>query len=99
MSIIEVSLSCYYILVFDDVKINIGFGFNRILGMFIVLIDGIFVFIWIIFLDRYSYINLQIVVNIEVFISMIIDSDEVSDFYFLIGVIVVNLNCGDLVYI
>lgn len=99
MSIIEVSLSCYYILVFDDVKINIGFVFNRILGMFIVLIDGVFVFIWIIFLDRYSYINLQIVVNIEVFISMIIDSDEVSDFYFLIGVIVVNLNCGDLVYI
>lgn len=98
MSIIEVGLSCYYILVFDDVKINIGFVFNRILGMFIVLIDGVFVFIWIIFLDRYSYINLQIVVNIEVFISMIIDSDEVSDFYFLIGVIVVNLNCGDLVY-
>lgn len=58
MSIIEVSLSCYYILVFDDVKINIGFVFNRILGMFIVLIDGIFVFIWIIFLDIFSYIIL-----------------------------------------
>lgn len=30
---------------------------------------------------------------------MIIDSEWVGDFYFLIGVIVVNLNCGDLVYI
>lgn len=48
MILLEVSLSLYYIFVFDNVKINIGFVYNKYFGMFIVFSDGVYVFIWII---------------------------------------------------
>lgn len=99
MSTTEVNPSRHHILVFDDVKTNIGSAFNRISGMFTAPIDGAFVFTWTIFSDRHSYINSQIVVNTEAFTSMITDSDEVSDLHSSTGVIVVNLNRGDSVYI
>lgn len=92
MSTTEVSPSRHHVLVFDDVKTNIGSAFNRISGMFTAPIDGAYVFTWTIFSDRHSYINSQIVVNTEAFTSMITDSDEVGDFHSSTGVIVVNLN-------
>lgn len=101
MSTTEVSPTRHHVLVFDDVKTNIGSAFNRISGMFTAPIDGAYVFTWTIFSDRHSdsYINSQIVVNTEAFTSMITDSDEVGDFHSSTGVIVLNLNRVDSVYI
>lgn len=99
MSTTEVSPSRHHVLVFDDVKTNIGSAFNRISGMFTAPIDGAYVFTWTIFSDKHSYIFSQIVVNTEAFTSMITDSDEVADFHSSTGVIVVNLNRWDSVYI
>lgn len=77
MSMIEYSFSLYYIFVFDDVRINIGFVYDRIFGIFLVLLNGVYVFIWIMILDYYVYVYLQIVVNIEVFIGLIIMMKQV----------------------
>lgn len=99
MSMIEYNLSLCYIFVFDDVKINIGFFYNKYFGMFIVFSDGVYVFIWIIFILCYLYVYCEIVINFQVFIGMVIDSEMVIEIYFIIGVIVVSLNCGDFVYI
>lgn len=99
MSTTEVSPSRHHILVFDDVKTNIGSAFNRISGMFTAPIDGTFVFTWTIFSDTLSYIISQIVVNTEAFTSMLTDSEQVGVYHSSTGLIIVNLNRGDSVYI
>lgn len=99
MSTTEHNPSLHHVLVFDNVKTNVGSAFDGISGMFRAPIDGVYMFTWTIFSDRHSFIFSQIVVNTEAFTSMITDSDEVSDFHSSTGVIVVSLNLGDLVYI
>lgn len=44
-----------YILWFDIVKINIGNGYYLVIGVFIVLVIGVYVFMWIIWVDVYNY--------------------------------------------
>lgn len=44
-----------YILWFDMVKINIGNGYYLVIGVFIVLVIGVYVFMWIIWEDVYNY--------------------------------------------
>lgn len=99
MSTTEHSPSLHHVLVFDDVRTNIGSAFNRISGMFTAPIDGVYVFTWTIFSDIHSYVFSQIVVNTEAFTSMVTDGEEVGDYHSSTGVVVVSLKCGDVVYI
>lgn len=99
MTTTEHSPSLHHVLVFDDVRTNIGFAFNRISGMFTAPIDGAYAFTWTIFSDKHSYIFSQIVINTQSFTSLITDSDEISDYHSSTGLIIVSLNSGDVVYI
>lgn len=48
MFIIEIGFGIYYIIIYDNEVINIGNRYNIFFGIFIVLVDGVFVFLWII---------------------------------------------------
>lgn len=54
MLIIESNFSIYYIIIYDYDVINIGNGYNRYFGIFIVFVDGVYVFFWIIFMFVYG---------------------------------------------
>lgn len=99
MTTTEHSPSLHHVLVFDDVRTNIGFAFNRISGMFTAPIDGAYAFTWTIFSDKHSYIFSQIVINTQSFTSLITDSDEITDYHSSTSLIIVSLNRGDVVYI
>lgn len=55
MLVIENSFSVYYILIFDKVCINVGNGYNGVIGIFILLKEGIYVFNWVIWMYLVEY--------------------------------------------
>lgn len=62
-------------------------------------VDGVYVLTWTMISDYHAYVYSQIVVNTEVFIGLITNSEEVGDRHSSTGVIVVHLNRNDRVYI
>lgn len=79
------------------VKINIGNGYYLVIGVFIVLVIGVYVFMWIIWMDVYNYYIIQLMKNIEgvdvVYLNLNGGIGEV------IGIVVFMVNEGDDVFI
>lgn len=79
------------------VKINIGNGYYLVIGVFIVLVIGVYVFMWIIWVDVYNYYIIQLMKNIEgvdvVYLNLNGGIGEV------IGIVVFMVNEGDDVFI
>lgn len=93
MFVIEILLSIYYIFVFNVIKINIGGGYNKYSGMFLVFVVGVYVLIWIIYFGDNGKIVFGIFVNDDMVCSIFGEINDVDyDYDFDIGVIVVLLN-------
>lgn len=64
MLIIESNFSIYYIIIYDYEVINIGNGYNWYFGIFIVFVDGVYVFLWIIFMFVFGeYMLIELILN------------------------------------
>ncbi|VDI11348.1 Hypothetical predicted protein, partial [Mytilus galloprovincialis] len=99
MSSHEANLGRHQTLVFDMVKTNLGSSYSKHTGVFTTPEKGTFVFTWTITSDFHSYIYSEILINSVPFGSIISSSDEIHDDHTATGIIVVQLNHGDVVYI
>lgn len=86
------------ILVYDVVKVNNGNGYNFIIGVFVVLEIGVYVFIWIIREVSNCYYLVQLMVNVVemgiIYFYLVVDGD-----FLVIGIVVIYVNVGDDVYV
>lgn len=86
------------ILVYDVVKVNNGNGYNFIIGVFVVLEIGVYVFIWIIREVSNCYYLIQLMVNVVemgiIYFYLVVDGD-----FIVIGIVVIYVNVGDDVYV
>lgn len=86
------------ILVYDVVKVNNGNGYNFIIGVFVVLEIGVYVFIWIIREVSNCYYLIQLMVNVVemgiIYFYLVVDGD-----FLVIGIVVIYVNVGDDVYV
>lgn len=86
------------IFVFDIVQINDGNGYNNYDGVFIVLRIGVYVFYWLIKIDVYFWVSVEIVVN-GIFIGcVVIDFQRVGVWYIGSELVVMYVNIGDYVF-
>ncbi|XP_063411569.1 caprin-2-like [Mytilus trossulus] len=88
-----------HILVFDDVKTNVGLAFNKHNGMFTAPVNGVYVFIWTVVCGRHNFNFSQLVINSNPFGAILTDSDGVDDIHTVTGSVVAELTQGDVVYI
>lgn len=66
-------MKIYEMVIFNQVLLNEGNVYNIIFGKFIVLVDGVYFFSWIIFLDVGKYFIIEIVFNNIVIVYNCID--------------------------
>lgn len=85
-------------LVYDIVKTNLGHGYKRDLGVFMVPQAGTYFFSWTIFLDLSSYHSARLIVNTEVQSAVYARTDSTS-YASTTGNAILTLNKGDEVFI
>ncbi|CAG2215512.1 unnamed protein product [Mytilus edulis] len=87
-------------LIFDAVKTNLGSFYSKHSGVFTTPEQGTYVFTWSIISDfNTGYIFTEIVINSVPFGSILSNSEEVHDDHTTTGIVVAQLNKGDLVFI
>ncbi|XP_062602499.1 uncharacterized protein LOC134264218 [Saccostrea cucullata] len=91
--------SAGHVLVFDNVKTNVGSGYNHHDGIFTAPSQGSYVFSWTIASWYHSYVYTELVVNSAAFGKIITNSQDISDEHVGSSVVAVVLNPGDVVYI
>ncbi|CAC5371555.1 unnamed protein product [Mytilus coruscus] len=99
MSKDELQPGKHHILVFDDVKTNVGLAYNKHTGTFTAPVTGVYVFIWTVVCGRHNFNFSQLVINSDPFGAILTDSDEVDDIHTVTGSVVAELNQGDVVYV
>ncbi|VDI53834.1 Hypothetical predicted protein [Mytilus galloprovincialis] len=99
MSTHETNPGRHQTLIFDMVKTNLGSSYSKHTGVFSAPEHGTYVFTWTITSGVHSYIYSEIVINSVPFGSIVTDSEEIHDYHSATGIIVVQLNHGDVVYI
>ncbi|XP_056003151.1 uncharacterized protein LOC130049467 [Ostrea edulis] len=88
----------HHTLIFDAVTVNIGQGYHKDDGIFVVPTSGVYVFAWTIAIQTNGWASVEIVVNGVVSGSAFADgSDDAWDEAG--GLIIVDVNVGDHVYI
>ncbi|XP_063399409.1 uncharacterized protein LOC134684047 [Mytilus trossulus] len=92
--------SAHHQLIFDEVKTNLGNGYSKFTGTFIVPTTGVYVFSYTIYTGNNGAINFDILVNDAVYDSIYGETDDVSaDYDSDSGTIVVALHQGDNVFL
>ncbi|CAG2215510.1 C1QL [Mytilus edulis] len=99
MSTHEANPGRHQTLIFDDVRTNLGSSYSKHTGVFSTTEHGTYVFTWTITSDINSYIFSEIVINSVPFGSIVTESEEVRDDHSATGIVVAELNHGDVVYI
>lgn len=89
----------HQILVFDVIKTNVGLAYNKHIGMFSAPNHGYYVLTWTVACGQYSAVYSQLVINSDPFGSIFTNSDEINDIHTVTGMVVAELNQGDVVYI
>lgn len=97
MILVEISFGVYYIFIFDRIWINVGFGYNNSIGVFIVLREGIYVFIWVIRMVIVEYL-IELLINDDIF-GVIFLWVKNGDDGFVSGIVVVYVIRGDVVFV
>lgn len=96
----EPNPSLHHALIFDEVKTNVGSGYNQFSGVFTAPSPGLYVFTWTIYAGNHGQTGFFIYVNHEVLGATWGETDGVArDFDSDSGSIVVSLNANDNVYI
>ncbi|KAK3098687.1 hypothetical protein FSP39_022020 [Pinctada imbricata] len=89
-----------HVLVFDVAKTNIGNAYHPHTGVFIVPETGVYVFTWGFYIGGTdNYHSLELVVNAEVWGIVHTHSVAASDYKESTGVVVVQANAGDDVFV
>lgn len=86
-------------LIFDVVKTNVGSAYNKHSGLFICPDHGIYVFTWTIVADSNGYVYSEIMINSAPFGSILTNSESISNDHTVTGIVVAEVNLGDVVYI
>ncbi|CAC5426275.1 C1QL [Mytilus coruscus] len=86
-------------LIFDVVKTNVRSAYNKHSGLFISPDHGIYVFTWTIVSDLHGYIYSEIMINSAPFGSILTNSEDITDDHTVTGIVVAEVNQGDVVYI
>lgn len=81
----------YYILKFDVVLLNKGNGYNVFDGIFIVLVLGMYVFMWLFMLEVYGYVYIEFMKNFDIIGMWYVDFIIIIVWDFVIGVVVVDV--------
>lgn len=87
------------VLIFDSVLTNLGSAYNRHNGMFTAPSSGYYVLTLTTACSTHGYIYTQIVKNSEVVGVHETNSESVGDMHLTTGIVVVNANQGDVIYI
>lgn len=100
MSSAEPNPSIHLTLISDEVKTNVGGGYNEFSGTFTAPSSGLYVFTWTIYTGSHGITGFHIYVNHDVFGATFGETDNnQDDFDSDSGSIVVSLNANDNVYI
>ncbi|XP_048751051.2 uncharacterized protein LOC125662753 [Ostrea edulis] len=92
-------LPAHHILKFDSVSINKGHGYNAYDGIFVAPTSGTYVFTWSIMSDGHGNVFSQLMKNSDIVGSRFADSSTSSEWDFSTGIVVVDVNQGDHVYV
>lgn len=100
MSASEPNPSLHHALIFNEVKTNVGGGYNQFSGMFSAPSSGLYVFTWTIYTGNHGQTGFSIYVNHDVVGATFGETDNnQNDFDSDSGSMVVSLNAHDNVYI
>lgn len=100
MSSAEPSPSVHHTLIFDEVKTNVGGGYNQFSGMFSAPSSGLYVFTWTIYTGDHGQTDFRIYVNHDEVVGTWGETDNNQhDNDSDSGSMVVSLNAHDNVYI
>ncbi|XP_062620284.1 complement C1q-like protein 4 [Saccostrea cucullata] len=83
--------------VFDNIRTNVGSGYSNTSGVFTAPHAGTYVFTWTITVDSNSYVFSELTVNSVALGNVITDSQQNSEYHMTTGVVVAQLNNGDIV--
>ncbi|XP_062611252.1 complement C1q tumor necrosis factor-related protein 3-like [Saccostrea cucullata] len=99
MSHDESSLGQHQTIIFDHVITNVGGYYNRHMGIFSSPVNGVYTFSWTLYCISDGYIYSEIVVNSNAAGAMYCDGQGALSLRHTTGVVVVEINLGDVVYI
>lgn len=92
-------LVTHHIVQFDVVTLNRGNGYNAFDGIFIVPAIGTYVFSWYFMSDSQGNVCTQLMRNAEILCTRFADSTTFTGWDFATGVVVIDANQGDHVYV
>ena len=99
MSQSEPTIGHHQTLVFDHVVTNVGRNYNRYSGIFSSPIQGIYVFSWTLYCNYEGYFYSEVVVNSDPVGALYCSAEGSTNMRHVTGVVVVEINQGDIVYI
>ena len=99
MSHDEASVGHHQTFVFDQVVTNVGGNYNRHAGIFTSPSQGVYVFSWTLNCENGGYFYSEVVVNSDPVGALRCGAEGVIYFSHVTGVVLVEINQGDSVYI
>ena len=99
MSHPETSVGHHQTFVFDQVVTNVGGNYNRHSGIFTSPSQGVYVFSWTLFCQTSGYFYSEVVVNSNPIGALRCSAEGATNMRHVTGVVVVEVNQGDIVYI
>lgn len=86
-------------LIFDRVPVNLGNGYNKHDGIFTAPATGYYVFSWTIACDVHGRIYTELIQNSNSVGAIVTNSEEINDVHQTTGLVVANINQGDVIHI
>ena len=90
------NLPRHHTLIFDTVKTNMGLGYHKGDGIFIVPTAGLYIFSWTVTVETNGWASVEIVVNAEVLGTAF--AEDHNNWDSGTGVVVVHVDAGDHVF-
>ena len=99
MSQSEYTIGYHQTFVFDHVVTNVGGNYNRHSGIFTSSSHGVYVFSWTLFCETGGYLYSEVVINSNPVGALRCSAEGATNMRHVTGVVVVEVNQGDIVYI
>ena len=99
MSQSEPTIGHHQTFVFDHVVTNVGGNYNRHSGIFTSPSQGVYVFSWTLYCKNGGFFYSEVVVNSDPVGAIFCSAEGATNMRHVTGVVVVEINQGDIVYI